>query len=162
MSQICISGPVIRQSAEWDLQPWVKEIYQKIEGDTQLRRKVLLPRADRELEKEGDGAFFHAMRQRISTSKALITVFTPGDVSAAIETCMASLAGKNILVIAEDPDDVPRLLRGMPGVKETMTPADFSEEFSEAMVKLGVAKGSPPIFDKRVEGDATSRGRPRA
>lgn len=134
MPHIHVTGPVIRQSATWDLYPWVQEVYKKIESVASPASKVTLPHADPQLERDKPKEFFHDLNKRISSSKAVITVFTPGNVAAAIETSMASVAGKRILIIAEDPDDVPRLLVGLPGVVEAISPETFTKESMEYLL----------------------------
>jgi len=141
MPRICVSGPVVRHSAQWDLVPWVQEIYRLLEAGGSTRHAVQLPQAEPALEKMKPLDLVHAMRQRIAGASALITVFTPGDVSAAVETTMASVAGKKIVLIAEAPEEIPRLLRGLPGVVAAVPAEDFSNRFESTMARLGVEVG---------------------
>jgi hypothetical protein len=137
MPQLCVSGPVIRHSAEWDVEPWVQHLYELVERASPKGSKVLLPRAEPDLERKQPLEFFHVMRRRLGVASAVVAVFTPGDVSVAIETTMAAIEGKKIVVIAENPEEIPRLLRGLPGVVETMRPEEFKETLSATMAKLG-------------------------
>jgi hypothetical protein len=131
MLQIYVTGPVIRHSPQWDLAPWVQEIYDHIKGHPNGGGAVKLPHVEADLDEKQPNEFFHAIRQRMGNAGAVIAVFTPGDVSVAIETTVASVSGRKIILIAEDPESVPRLLRGLPGVRKTVSPMEFRERFTE-------------------------------
>jgi len=118
MRGIYVAGPVVRQSPGWDLPPWVADVYQAIESQTINRKQeALMPLVDHALDKQTPGAFFHSVRKRIADSAAMVTVYTSGDASAAVETAIGSVLGKKILLIAEDEADVERMVAGLPGVE---------------------------------------------
>jgi hypothetical protein len=127
MSQVYVSGPVIRRSPGWDFPPRSESIYKQVEDEIRRnRREPVMPRGDAELDKQSSSDFFHSIRTRINGTKLMISVFVPGDVSGAVETSIASILGKPILVIAEDSESVPRLLAGLPGVKiASASPSDL-------------------------------------
>ncbi|HBY61018.1 MAG TPA: hypothetical protein DEH78_14440 [Solibacterales bacterium] len=76
-----------------------------------------LPSAERELDVASPPAFLRQIAGRIAEAVAVIEIFTGGDVNGAVETTIASHRHKPVLVIAENPAAVPRLLAGLPGVR---------------------------------------------
>ena len=144
MSQVYVSGPVVRHSAQWDLEPWVKSVYDRMENDAVWGRRILLPVVQPELDAKMPLEFFHAIRKRMANATGVVAVFSPGDVPVAIETSIASAEGLKIVLIAEDPGSLPRLLRGLPGVVEEMSPEQFSEKFGGIMDKLTGNQLPPP------------------
>jgi hypothetical protein len=104
--------------------------------------QVLLPRVAPELQAREPSELFHAIRKGVGGTAALIAIFTPGDVSVAIETTMAAVDGKKIVLVAETPEDVPRLLRGLPGAT-VMGPEEFERTFMDTIEKLVRSEPSP-------------------
>jgi hypothetical protein len=151
MPELYVSGPVIRQSMEWDLAPWVQEIYTQLSALAHRQGKtVILPNAEPQLEHSDPKEFFRAIRKRIGSAKAVVSVFAAGDVSAGIETCMASVAGKKIVLIAEDPSEIPRLLEGLPGIVNVLSSADSGEQLESAILQLlGPRPGNSPNSGRR-------------
>lgn len=118
MSRVYISGPVVRQSPAWDLPPWVETLYKQLHVLLRERGHVpAMPIADAALEDETPPEFFRTIRKRIGAAKAMVNVFIPGDSSSAIEASIASVSRKKIIMVTEDPEEVPRLLKGLPGVQ---------------------------------------------
>lgn len=149
----CVSGPVIRQTAAWDLPEWVQGIYTNLQaGLRQHKVEARLPIAEPELEQKEPREFFHAMHKRVSSSVALVSVFTSGDVSAAIEASMASVAGKKILVIAEHPEEVPRLVKGLPGLIDVLDAASMPEGLEAALSRLLSKRMGPLTFKPSPKG----------
>jgi len=143
MPELYVAGPVIRQSMEWDLSPWVQETYTRLSEIANKNATALsLPNAEPQLERSEAKEFFRAIRKRLAHAKAVITIFAAGDVSAAIETSIASVSGKKILILAEDPAEIPRLLEGLPGVVEILNPIDADGRLDDAVRRLLNAK--PP------------------
>jgi hypothetical protein len=81
-----------------------------------------LPMAAPELEATVPRLFFQQVVNAIRDSDAVITVFSGGDVSAGVESGIAlSLGKKQLLVVAEGVERVPRLLRRLPGVQRVVS-----------------------------------------
>jgi hypothetical protein len=80
--------------------------------------------------------FFHAVKRRITAADAFVGVLMPDDVCTAIEASIASAAGKRILLIVEEGLQVPRLLKGLPGVVRVIGSGDAKSLVAECLPGL--------------------------
>jgi len=121
MPTVYVAGPVIRGLLH-HLPPSVAKIYRLIFQAAQQRQAhANLPEATLEMELASPAQFFERTVEAIRSSDAAITIFTGSDVSAGCEATIAALSGKKQLFIVEENDNVPRLLRGLPGVVEVVS-----------------------------------------
>jgi hypothetical protein len=74
--------------------------------------------------------FYSEIERRISSADTAIVVFTGEDVSAGIEATMASLKGKKVMIVSDELAHVPRLLRGLPNLVNTVEFSDKQAVFS--------------------------------
>jgi hypothetical protein len=118
MASLYVAGPVIRGLLN-SLPPSIATIYRLIfQAAERLNIDAKLPEATLEMELANPERFFEGTVEAIESSDAAITVFTGSDVSAGCEATIAALSHKRQLFIVEDQTNVPRLLRGLPGVVE--------------------------------------------
>lgn len=119
MSKIYVVGPVIRSGRWFRRGDWPDPVYHAINavgGGTEF----VLPSSEASLESADEQAFYNAIYQRIKSSDGVITIISPNVISGAIEATLASTLGKKQLVIAKTLSDVPRMMRGLPGVVEVV------------------------------------------
>jgi hypothetical protein len=115
VASLYVGGPVLRQDSAPPL--WTKDVYLSLYTlAEQQRATILLPEGDGELETMQPEAFYAEMDSRIRSSAAGIILFAAPNASAAVEATMLALAGKPQIIVAENSKDVPRLVRGLPGV----------------------------------------------
>lgn len=110
---VYVAGPVIRDPTGND--DWAESVIALLEAEARkLGVRLILPTSEPELEKAEPRAFFREVSARIGGADAVISVFSPDDPATVVEASLAAMYGKPQLILARFPDDVPRLLRGMP------------------------------------------------
>lgn len=116
---IFVAGPVLR-SDHSSLSLSLKTLYQRIENDASLAGvSVQIPRVDQQLDLFEPMAFAQEIDRRIRASDALLALIdVPGaragaNYSVAVEAQSAARAGKPIAMVAQNPDQVPRLLAAL-------------------------------------------------
>jgi hypothetical protein len=132
----------------------VQQAYETAESTAKEHdASVQLPHSDRQLESSSARDFFHEIRKRIGRAQAFVGVFTEGDVSLAIEASIASVGGKRILIVAENGDEVPRLLQGLPGLVAVSDVASLASHFRALL-----GKNRPPNGGSAGGTSASGRG----
>lgn len=126
MAYFYIAGPVVRQTFGQieDLK------FQELTGiyDRLLRHlqkssfDVAIPKPDQYLDFVDPTIFRNEIIQRIQGAFAVITILTTESSSAGIEAQIASTLRKPQGLVVEDTNQVPRLLRSLPGVIAIATP----------------------------------------
>jgi hypothetical protein len=91
------------------------------------------PVRDPDLDRADAREFVHAIRNRIERADMVITVLVQGDQSVPAEATMAALADKRQIIVS-DGSEVPRILRGLPGVRAVVSD---ERELEEALGELG-------------------------
>lgn len=121
MADLYVSGPVIRPGTR--IPEWITGTYDVVFGAArEFDLRVALPERDLELELADPRRFYDSILRRIGESRLAVVVFTGGDVSAGIEASIAANLGKPVVLISDRPEEVPRLLTGLPTVTATLQP----------------------------------------
>jgi hypothetical protein len=79
--------------------------------------RLQLPEPEPFLDQAKPQEFFGEIAGRIAEADAVITVLSPFDMSAAAESTIASMNGKNQLLVLHGLHSAPRIIEGMPSVK---------------------------------------------
>ena len=122
LRDVYVAGPVVRGPADDD--EWTESVFEQLQAEARkLGVRLVFPLPEPELEKAEPRAFFQEVSARIGGADAVISVFVPDDRATVVEASVAAMYGKPQLIIARFPDDVPRMLRGMPAeVEVSATP----------------------------------------
>ena len=155
MTSIYVSGPVIRRSlpllnlkrlaldgmagiaAPDKAYRWLAQTARSLDFE------LLLPVSDPYLEIALPESFAREIRQRIERADGIVSIFSRTDSSGPVESTMASMMGRRQIIFAANPDIVPRIMRGMPGVLGTFHITDESafrhimEEFLRSLYSQG-------------------------
>ena len=86
--------------------------------------------------------FASAIQQEIRRSDAVVAWVRRGDQSVPVETAMASFAGLPQLIVADEPNAVPRIVAGLAGV-DTVVASDDRKRLSRAFDGLTEPRGEP-------------------
>jgi hypothetical protein len=104
-----------RMSAQLD---FITDVYSGImRSAVQFNMRLFLPQPDPDLEASSPAEFTHQIISRIGESDRVICVYTPFDASGPVETAYASTLGKKILIVAQLPSLLPRIMLGLPGLR---------------------------------------------
>lgn len=76
--------------------------------------EAIVPKRDHELSRMPAEDFYRAIFQRIKESSGMVTVLVEGDQSAPAEAALGAVNLTRQLLVAEFPERVPRILRGLP------------------------------------------------
>lgn len=145
MSPLYVIGPVLSSPEDWVRRtqaimkrvrnwhkwyPWLTErqllrefkdlhrVYSTIAGVAKESGiNIYLPISDPSLEEASPQSFSSVIYKRIMECDKVVALYNPLDASGPIETAFAASEGKQILVLARDPELVPRLMRGLPGIR---------------------------------------------
>jgi hypothetical protein len=132
MTTVYIAGPVVRSVSSLEKQRERSQIYNHIyETLTAAGLKVIVPSLSETTENADPQAFFQIMKDRISASDAVITVFPERNRSVPVEATMASFMNKAQYVVAGDIDAVPRILKGLPGLSQIVSVDDVDRVLDE-------------------------------
>lgn len=128
MATVHVVGPVVRDSRFRPPQHWVQDAYETITKQAgELNAAANIPVSDRFLERAEPVTFVNRTIAAIEASNVVVTVFTPGDVSAAVEATAASYLGKKQLILTNGNNGAPRMLRGLPGVAGIVSAEDRAD-----------------------------------
>jgi len=131
MAQLYVAGPVLRPDSSGQIAELLNAIYGAV-ADTarQANMGMSLPVQERFLEEAAPEQFFAEIYNRITAADAVITVFAPFDPSGPIESAIAALLKKPQLIIALRPNEVPRMMRGLPGVSAVVPAREIESVIS--------------------------------
>ena len=102
MATVHVAGPVIRKD-RGPREKWVGEAYRAIvQAARKLDSDTILPYSEPDLELASPATFFESVRDRVGRSDLVVTIFTGGDVSAAVEAGVAAMIGKKQMIITDD------------------------------------------------------------
>jgi hypothetical protein len=152
MTTVYIAGPVMRSVSRLENQSERSQIYGHIyETLTAAGIEVIVPVSNETTEDADPQTFFQIMKDRISASDLVITVFPERNRSVPVEATMASFMNKPQYIVAGDIEAVPRLLKGLPGMTQTVSVNDIDQVLHE--IQHASTRGY-----SESEGDAPSAG----
>jgi hypothetical protein len=97
---------------------WTQRVIRRIRAEAEhVGVRLLLPESDA-IDPAHPNAFYREIDRRIAGADAVISILADGDRESAVEAMLASTHGKPQMIVAKSPHQVPRILRGMPGVVE--------------------------------------------
>jgi hypothetical protein len=140
---IYVAGPVLRKTPDYRHYVLLKFFYRQLEAEAKLAEvRIQIPYHDKEVDSLDATEFAREIRRRIQAADALLVViFDPHwhsgqeNYSVACEAQIAADEGKPIAVVAQDPEQVPRLLRALAFDREIapMDTADFQKIFKSLL-----------------------------
>ena len=111
----------------------VRDVYNRIlEATSELRYQAQMPVSDPYLASLTPRAFYDKIAERIRSADAVIWVCTPGDMSGAVESSIAAVAGKKQLILRAPAPNLPRMVSGQPGVA-AISGVDDTPELKEVV-----------------------------
>lgn len=114
MATIYIVGPVPRSGATGQA---LHDFYGLVERElASFGWAAAPPRSEGELQRMSPEVFAREIFQRIKDSDGMVTVLAEGDQSAPVEATFGAVNGKKQLIVADSPERVPRIIRGLPNV----------------------------------------------
>ena len=121
---VYVAGPVWRKRQ--GTSPLLVALYGQIEMNAAIYGvTVQIPREEEYLATLGPQPFASAIASRVSRANAVIVVLLSpasaedfGNVSVGVEAVLAAQAGKPLVILAQNPDRVPRLLRALAGKRQ--------------------------------------------
>jgi hypothetical protein len=117
MAYLYVAGPVLRSDSAGEIADFLSATYRLVsDAAKQANMGASLPFSERSLEAALPQRFFEEIYGRINNADAVITVFAPFDPSGPVESAIAGLLKKRQLILAMRPSEVPRIMRGLPGV----------------------------------------------
>ena len=123
MSQISVLGSMLESSTgiPWDrnTSAMYRYVYQALR---MLDANVAWPMFNPELEARSDQEIVHHLFRGLDMADAVVLLFRPDNVPSVVETVYAALAGKAVLIVAEVPEKVPRILKGLSSVVGVFEP----------------------------------------
>jgi|SRR5215471_13089731 len=142
MATIYVAGPVLRVPDIADAEA-LDRIYSMIGETAQSSRlEPRFPEPEYSLDRAAPKEFYGEISSRIEEADAVITVLSPFDLSAASESTIAAIQGKQQLLVLNGLDHAPRILEGMPSM--TVVSAENDKELSRALRKFMEAQAPPP------------------
>lgn len=152
MTTVYVAGPVLRNnSLHGDRRELIyRHIYRTL---TDAGFKVIIPALEYEAERADPHTFFEMMRDRIVSADLVITIFPDRNRSVPVESTIASFMNKKQYVIGAELENVPRLLKGLPGVLMVASTHELDEVLNQVTDPL---RDSPSI--RRRGGENTSGG----
>jgi hypothetical protein len=141
MTNVHVIGPVLRNHDDdrlvrlGDQQILLSALYEQLRTDT--RFTALIPETDDELDAATPHELFLAMQSRIANADQVVWVYHK-EAAGATEAGIAVAAGKPLHILATQ-DDLPRIVRGLPGTFISKDVGTFCESIASTItLNIGV------------------------
>jgi hypothetical protein len=122
----------------------VPELYRVLEEEAARRGwTVTLPRLEHEVDRLDPTRFTQLISERIREADCVVTVLSPHDQSAPVESAMAAYLEKEQVLVVDGGGHPPRILVGLPGVFEVVGTDDHGTvvEVVESMLRRRKERG---------------------
>jgi hypothetical protein len=138
MARIFVAGPVEKGGGRSGyLDPLardeVERVYASLQAAATGRADLSIPVQDDRLDKAESREFLAETLSRIARSDCAISVLVKGDRGSVIETVLISAIGKRQIVVSDDPEALPRAVRGLPGVEAVASFEDATYRADEVV-----------------------------